>query len=315
MIQKSEIEEARTRLSAFIHRTPLFTSRYVDEMFGASIFFKAESLQKTGSFKARGALNAVLQLPPANKNAGVATHSSGNHGQALAWAARSQGIPAYIVMPSNAPAVKVAAVKSYGAEVRFCEANLEAREAGLREVVAETRATFIPPYNFLHTIEGQATCAYEILEELAEVDMILAPVGGGGLLSGTALSAHWLSPRSRVIGCEPLQANDAWQSFRQGKLIPSHNPDTIADGLRTSLGEITFGIISELVYDIMWCSEDSIREAMRVIWERMKLVVEPSAAVPLACMMENPKEFSGKKIAVILSGGNVDLDQSLFKKT
>ena len=276
--------------------------------------FKAESMQKTGSFKARGAMNSLLHLTPDQRKKGVATHSSGNHGQALAWAAQRLGVPAYIVMPENAPSVKVAAVRSYGAEIRFCEANLKAREEGLAEVIAETGAKFIPPYNYQNTIEGQATCALEIIRKFPDTDIILAPVGGGGLLSGTALSAHYFSSATQVIGCEPKEADDAFRSFRKGRIVPSENPNTIADGLRTSLGEITFGYIRDLVADIITCREETIIQAMRLIWERMKLVVEPSAAVPLACIMENPELFSNKSLAVILSGGNVDLDNSPLQK-
>lgn len=315
MIQQREIEDASSRLSSFIHRTPIFTSGYLNQLLKAEVYFKAENLQKTGAFKARGALNSVLQVSLENRLKGVATHSSGNHGQALAWAARSQQIPCYVVMPENAPTVKIAAVREYGAEVRFCKPTLEAREMGLQTVLEETGASFIPPYNYHHTIVGQATCAQEIFGEIQEPDILLAPVGGGGLLSGSALSAHWFSPDTQVMGCEPEMANDAWQSFNKGEIIPSVNPDTVADGLRTSLGDITFGIISQLVTGIHLCSEESIYKAMRIIWERMKLVVEPSAAVPLACMMESPKIFEGKKVVVILSGGNVDLDKSPFKKS
>lgn len=314
MIQKMEIKEAADGLSSYVHRTPVFTSRYVNDLLDCQVFFKAENLQKTGSFKARGAVNSLLRLSPGQKQKGVATHSSGNHGQALAWAANTMGIPAFIVMPENAPSVKVAAVRSYGAEVRFCPANLQAREDGLRDVINETDATFIPPYNYEHTIMGQATCALEIIDEIGAPDIILAPVGGGGLLSGTALCANYFSPGTRVVGCEPKQADDAERSFRAGEIIPSVNPQTIADGLRTSLGDITFGYIRELVSDIITCEEATIVEAMRIIWERMKLVVEPSAAVPLACMMEAPSKFTGKKVALILSGGNVDLDSSPLQK-
>jgi threonine dehydratase len=314
MIQKTEIKEAAKGLSSFVHRTPVFTSSYINEWMGCEIFFKAENLQKTGSFKARGAMNSLLQLSHEQRQSGVATHSSGNHGQALAWAAASLGIPAYIVMPENAPEVKVAAVKSYGARVRFCAPNLQAREDGLAEVIDDTGAVFIPPYNYENTIMGQATCALEIYEEWNEIDFVLAPVGGGGLLSGTALSTSYFSPGTRVVGCEPVQADDAWRSFHEGRIVPSVNPDTVADGLRTSLGDITFAYIRELVSDILTCKEESIIEAMRIIWERMKLVIEPSAAVPLACMMENPSRFRGKRVALILSGGNVDLNNSPLQK-
>ena len=314
MIQRRDIEEAAHRLSPYIHNTPIFTSSFLDQLLGCSMFFKAENLQKTGSFKARGAMNSVLKLTSVQRKKGVATHSSGNHGQALAWAAKSLDMPAYIVMPENAPAVKVAAVRSYGAEVRFCAANLNAREEGLAEVIGLTGASFIPPYNYQNTVEGQSTCAREALMEVGQPDYVLAPVGGGGLLSGTALSVSNYSENSRVVGCEPKEADDAWQSFNEGRIIPSVAPNTIADGLRTSLGDITFGYITQYVSDILTCSESSIVEAMRLIWERMKLVVEPSAAVPLACILENRQIFQGQRVLIILSGGNIDLDNSPLQK-
>ncbi len=305
---------AADALAGHIHRTPIFRSSYLDDYFGAEIYFKAENLQKTGSFKARGAMNSILKLPNAARRNGVATHSSGNHAQALAWAAGKMNLPCVVVMPDNSPRVKINAVQSYGANIRFCEANLNAREQGLEEVMTETGAHFIPPYNYLPTIEGQSTCGVEIFREVENPDMVLTPVGGGGLLSGTALSGHWFSPQSEVIGCEPLEANDAWQSLIAGRLIPLVHTNTIADGLRTSLGDITFPIIKNLVSDIVVCQEASILKAMRIIWERLKLVVEPSAAVPLACMLEIPERFASKKLVIILSGGNVDLDNLPFKK-
>lgn len=314
MISGREIKEASDRLQGLVHHTPLFRSHYLDQLFKGQVYLKAENLQKTGSFKARGALNAILSLDEQALKSGVATHSSGNHGQALAWAARRMDVPAFIVMPENAPSVKVAAVRHYGAQIQFCASNLPAREAGLEKVMADTGASFIPPYNFHHTIAGQATCAYEILQDMAQPDILLVPVGGGGLLSGSALSARAFSPGTRTVGCEPEQANDAWRSFKEGHFVPSVNPDTIADGLRTSLGDITYGYIKEFVDDILTCSETGIVRAMRLIWERMKLVVEPSAAVPLACMMENPEYFRGQRVAMILSGGNVDLDRLPFQK-
>lgn len=314
MITFQDIEDAYQRLDSLIHHTPVFTSTFLDDELDCHIYFKAESLQKTGSFKARGAMNSLLHLRKEGRLGPVATHSSGNHGQALAWAAQKMKVPAYIVMPENAPSVKVAAVRAYGAEVRFCEANLQAREDGLASVMAETGAIFIPPYNARNTIEGQATCAYEIIREIGTPDYLLAPVGGGGLLSGTALSAHYFSPYTKVIGCEPAGADDAWRSFQKGEIIPSVAPKTIADGLRTSLGDLTFPIIKEKVSEILTCGEETIVEAMRLIWERMKLVVEPSAAVPLACIMEHREKFKGRKLAVILSGGNVDLDNSPLQK-
>ncbi len=312
MINRPQIEGAAARIASHIHQTPIFTSTFINELLEAEVFFKAENLQKTGSFKARGAMNSLLKLSASDAAQGVATHSSGNHGQALAWAARQKNIPSYIVMPENAPAVKVEAVKGYGAEVIFCKANLQAREDTLARVQDKHGAAFIPPYNFHNTIEGQATCAREILAQVGKIDYLLTPVGGGGLLSGSALSMHFFSPEVKVVGCEPAQADDARQSLLAGKLIPADNPQTLADGLRTSLGDITFGYISQYVDEIITCSEDEIVTAMRMIWERMKLVVEASAAVPLACMIARPEDWKGKRIAVILSGGNVDVNHLPF---
>ncbi len=310
MISKNDIEKAANRIEGKIHRTPILTLRFFNEKSGAEFYFKGENFQKTGSFKARGAMNSVLQLSDNQKN--VATHSSGNHGQALAWAARENGKTAYIVMPKNAPKVKIEAVKSYGAKVIFCEPTLRAREETLEKTMAETGAVFIPPYNFENTIGGQATCAKEIFSEINEVDFLLAPVGGGGLLSGSALAAKYFSHKTQVIGCEPEKADDAFQSFRKNKLVPSKNPDTIADGLRTSLGDLTFPIIRENIADILLCGEDEIRAAMRQVWERMKIIIEPSAAVAVACLLKNAARFQGKKVAIILSGGNVDLEEEYF---
>lgn len=312
MITSSDISGAATRIEGIIHKTPILTIQFFNKLVEGEIFFKCENFQKTGSFKARGATNSILKLSKAEAARGVTTHSSGNHGQALAWAAREQGIKAYIVMPKNAPSVKVDAVKEYGAEVIFCESTLEARESTLEEVMAKTGATFIPPYNFQNTIEGQATAAYEIFQELENIDYLLAPVGGGGLLSGSALSTKYSSPQTEVIGCEPEKADDAFQSFKTGKLQPAKKPVTIADGLRTSLGDITFGYIQNHVNDILLCSEKEIINTQRMIWERMKIVVEPSSAVPLACLLNNKTRFRGKRVAIILSGGNVDLGKLPF---
>ncbi len=307
MITSTDISGAAKRIEGIIHKTPVFTSRFFNDLTGADIFFKCENFQKTGSFKARGATNSILKLNPADAKKGVTTHSSGNHGQALAWAAKQQQIKAYIVMPENAPTVKVEAVKGYGAEVIFCESTLEARESTLEEVMQKTGATFIPPYNYTNTIEGQATSALEVFNEIQNLDFLLVPVGGGGLLSGSSLSAHYFSPVTAVIGCEPEEADDAYQSFKTGKLQPAKKPVTIADGLRTSLGDITFDYIQKHVEDILLCSEKEIIETQKMIWERMKMVVEPSAAVPLACVIANKQRFRGKRLAIILSGGNVDL--------
>lgn len=307
--EKEDILEAQERIGPFIHRTPLFTSANLNELFSCSIIFKCENLQKAGAFKSRGACNAVWSLDEEDLDYGVGTHSSGNHAQALARAAAIRKTKAYVVMPRNAPTVKVAAVRSYGAEITFCEPNLASREETMRHVLDETGAVEIHPYNNYTIICGQATCGLEIIQDFGGPDYILAPVGGGGLLSGTALAAHYFSPGSQVIGCEPAGADDAFRSFREGKIQPSLTPKTIADGLLTSLGNKTFPIIREYVNDIVTVSEASIIKAMRLIWERMKLVVEPSAAVPLAALLEEKVNVKGKKVAIILSGGNIDLDK------
>jgi threonine dehydratase len=277
-------------------------------MAGAELFFKCENLQKVGAFKFRGAANTVFSLSEEEAARGVATHSSGNHAQALALAARLRGIPAHIVMPDNSPKVKVAAVRGYGARIVFCPPTQQDREQTLERVVADTGATFIHPYNNLGIIAGQATCALELLEQASDLDVIVAPVGGGGLLSGTALCCHYLRPRVRVVAGEPKGADDAFRSVRDGRIYPSENPRTVADGLRTSLGTLTFPIIRRYVERIVTVEEESIVTAMRHIWERMKILVEPSAAVPLAAILEGAIEISGKRIGVILSGGNLDLD-------
>ena len=309
MITKQMVEETSLRLKSYIHVTPILSNSYINNQLGAEVFFKCENFQKTGSFKARGASNSVLKLTDEEKENGVATHSSGNHGQALAWAAQQAGIKCWVVMPSNAPQVKKDAVKGYGAMVVECEPTLHAREDYLKRVQEETRATFIPPFNYHNTIEGQSTVAYEIFDELKDLDYLLAPVGGGGLLSGSALSARYFSGGTKVIGCEPERADDAYKSFEAGKIIPVLNPETIADGLKTSLGDITYSYIKDHVSNILLCSEEEIKSAMRMVWERMKVVIEPSAAVPLASALRNKEMFYNKRLAIIVSGGNVDLGE------
>jgi len=277
-------------------------------MVGAELFFKCENFQKVGAFKARGATNAVFSLEESQTGHGVATHSSGNHAQALSWAASLRNLPAYIVMPENSSPVKISAVRDYGGIITLCKPTLAAREETLSEVIAATGAIEIHPYNDLRIIAGQATAAAELLEDIQDLDILLAPVGGGGLLSGTALSTHYFSPKTKVIAAEPEQANDAWLSFTQKKFVPSLHPDTIADGLRTSLGSFTFPIILEHVESIVTVPEESIIRAMRLVWERMKILVETSSAVPVAALMDGKIDVKGKKVGVILSGGNVDLD-------
>jgi threonine dehydratase len=302
------IREAAGRIKNYINRTPVLTSRSINETFHCEIWFKCENFQKVGAFKARGATNAIFSLDESSLAHGVATHSSGNHAQALSWAASLRKTKAFIVMPSNSSKVKVAAVKNYGGIITFCEPTLEARESTLAKVIAETGATEIHPYNNLRIIAGQATAAKELVEDIPGLDILMAPVGGGGLLSGTALSARFFSPGTRVIAAEPEQANDAYLSFTKKKFFPSVNPDTIADGLRTSLGTLTYPIILDNVHEIVTVSEESIIKAMRYLWERMKILIEPSSAVPFAAIAENKIDAGKKKIGIILSGGNVDLD-------
>ena len=281
---------------------------------GTELFFKCENFQKVGAFKARGATNAVFSLEESQTIHGVATHSSGNHAQALSWAASLRNLAAYIVMPENSSPVKIRSVKGYGGNVTLCKPTLAAREETLHEVVKATGAVEIHPYNDLRIIAGQATAAAELLEDIQDLDILLVPVGGGGLLSGTALSAHYFSPKTKVIATEPEQANDAWQSFTQKKFVPSLHPDTIADGLRTSLGTLTFPIILEHVDNIVTVPEESIIRAMRLVWERMKILIETSSAVPVAALMDNKIDVKGRKVGVILSGGNVDLDHLPWRK-
>ncbi|HAH49927.1 MAG TPA: serine dehydratase [Balneola sp.] len=304
----SDIKAAHQVIDPYAHRTPVLSSNKVNIHANASVFFKCENFQKVGAFKFRGACNAVLTLSDKDAEQGVATHSSGNHAQALALAARIRGIKAYVVMPENAPKVKVEAVKNYGAEVTFCEASLDAREGTLKKVVERTGATTIHPYNDARIIAGQGTSAIEFLEECPFLDVIMTPIGGGGLLSGTALAAKSINPDIEIIGTEPKEADDAYRSFKEGKLIPAYSTHTIADGLRTSLGELPFQIIQKNVDDILTVDEESIISAMRFIWERMNMIIEPSCAVPVAALFNNQKRFVGKKVGIIITGGNVDLD-------
>ena len=304
---REEIIKAAERIQPYLHRTPVLTCSAVDQLTGATIYFKCENFQKAGAFKSRGATNAVFSIDPYDLKQGVATHSSGNHAAALARAARLKNIPAYIVMPENSSKVKIAAVKTYGGIITFCKPTLEAREEKLNEVLKETNAFEIHPYNNYAIIAGQATAALELIQDQPELDIIIAPVGGGGLLSGTALATHYFSPSTKVIAAEPSGADDAYQSFYQKKLIPSINPDTVADGLRTSLGSLTFPIIRRLVSDVLTVNDQATIEAMKFIWERMKIIIEPSSAVALAMVIKYKQRFEGQKIGIILSGGNVDL--------
>ncbi len=302
-----DIREAHRRIAPYIHRTPVMSSEAIDGLYGATLLFKCENFQRAGAFKSRGATNAVFSLSEAAAAKGVATHSSGNHAGALALAAKRRGIPAYVVMPSNAPGVKRAATEGYGAKITFCEPTLEARESELQKVLERTGAAFIHPFNNPVVIAGQGTAALELLEEVLDLDAVMAPVGGGGLMSGTALAVSAVSPGTELFGAEPALADDAMRSLRAGKIIPSTYPDTIADGLRTSLGELTFAILREHLSGILTATEEEIVRAMRDIWERMKIVVEPSSAVPLASLLTSEGRFSGKRVGIILSGGNVEL--------
>ncbi len=308
MITIMEIREAARRIAPYIHRTPVLTCSAIDNQADCRLFFKCENFQKVGAFKMRGATNAVFSLSDEEAARGVATHSSGNHAQALALAARLRGVTAYVVMPTSAPAVKKAAVAGYGAEIIDCEPTLQARESTLAEVVKRTGAVFIHPYDNARIIAGQATSALELLEDRPNLDVMMAPVGGGGLLSGTALSTRALAPGARVIAAEPCGADDAARSLTAGHIIPSVNPDTVADGLLTSLGKLNFPIIRDHVETIWTVDDAAIITAMRLIWERMKIIVEPSSAVCLAAVLQHAGEMKDLNIGIIISGGNVDLD-------
>ncbi|MDH5474424.1 MAG: pyridoxal-phosphate dependent enzyme [Cyclobacteriaceae bacterium] len=309
-----DIQAAHSRIKPYIHKTPILTSKSLDQLSGVELFFKCENFQKVGAFKARGAMNGVLSLTKEELIRGVCTHSSGNHAQALALAARENGSNAFIVMPNNAPVVKKNAVVGYGAEVIECEPTLQARESTVETVMKEKGAVFIHPYNDYNIIAGQATAAKEVYETLEkiELDYILAPVGGGGLLSGTALATKYISASTKIIGCEPEGANDAYQSFQTKQLVPSENPMTIADGLLTSLGDKTFPIIINHVDDILTVSDIEIMEALKLTWERMKIIIEPSSAVCLAVVLKNKTLFKNKKVGIIISGGNVELSKIKF---
>lgn len=302
-----EIEKAHLRIKSATHLTPILTSESIDLIAGCKLYFKCENFQKIGAFKMRGAANAIFQLKGSSTTKGITTHSSGNHAQAVALAAKEAKFKAKIVMPSNAPKVKIAAVKGYGAEVVLCEPTLQAREDGVQKIIQENGFVFIHPYDNWEVIYGQATCAKEIYEQEKDLDAILVPIGGGGLMAGSILSTLAYSPNTQIIGCEPKGADDAYQSWKSGKYLPQTNPNTIADGLKTSVGEINFPIIMENVAVIFTVTDEEIIAAMRLIYERLKIVIEPSCAVPLAVVLGNANYFKGKKIGIILTGGNVDL--------
>lgn len=308
---QEDILQAHERIKPYIHKTPVMTSASIDQIAGCKVFFKCENFQKIGAFKARGAMNAVLRLTEDERSKGVATHSSGNHAQALARAARIMGIRAYIVMPQNAPDIKKKGVRAFGGEITECEPTLEAREANLAEVIARTGAAEIHPFNNYDVIAGQATAALELLDHTKGLDHIVVPVGGGGLLSGTLLAAHYFSPSTKVVAGEPAGADDTYRSLQSGHIEKSQ-ADTIADGLLTSLGDKTFPIIRAHVNEVITVNDQEIIAAMRLIWERVKIIVEPSCAVPFAAVLKAKEKFAGKNVGIILSGGNVDL-QRAFK--
>ena len=313
MVTIDDIHAAAARIAEHVHRTPVITGRSVDAWAGCRLFFKCENLQRVGAFKMRGATNAVFSLTAAESARGVATHSSGNHAQALALAARLRGVPAHVVMPTSAPPVKRRAVEGYGAVIYDCEPTLAARESTLNDVVAETGATFIHPYDNERVIAGQGTAALELLAEVPDLDLVVTPVGGGGLLAGTALAVSALVPGALVYAAEPTGADDAARSLAAGEILPSVDPDTVCDGLLSSLGSHNFPIIQEHVTGIWTVDDDATLGALRMIWERLKLVVEPSAAVTLAAVAAHPEVTAGKRVGVILSGGNIDLERLPWK--
>ncbi|RUM06196.1 beta-hydroxyaspartate dehydratase BhcB [Rhizobium chutanense] len=304
----SDMFEAHDRIRPFIHRTPVMTSSYINSLVGAELFFKCENLQKAGAFKARGASNAVFGLSDEQAARGVATHSSGNHGTCLSYAAGRRGIPCTVVMPRSAPQAKKDAVRGYGGTVVECEPSTSSREAVFAEVVAKSGAEFVHPYNDARVIAGQATCSRELLEQVDNLDAVIAPIGGGGMVSGTCLTLSNLAPRIKVYAAEPEQADDAYRSFKAGHIIADDAPNTVADGLKVPLKELTWHFVKRNVSDIVTASEDEIIEAMKLIWKRAKLVMEPSSAVPLAAILKNKSIFAGKRVGIIITGGNVDLD-------
>lgn len=310
MISKQSITEAHERIKPYIHRTPVLTSSGLDDIAGCKMYFKCENLQKVGAFKARGAMNAALLLSDAQRSKGIATHSSGNHAQAIARAAKMLRIKSYIVMPRTAPAIKKKGVEGYGGEIFECEPNVQSRETTLADVLKKTGAAEIHPFNNYDVITGQATTAKEFFEEVSDLDFMVAPVGGGGLLSGIAMATKFFSPATQVVAGEPEGADDAFRSIKSGKIEPSQS-NTIADGLLTSLGDKTFPIIQDYVKEVITVSDKEIIDAMRLIWERLKVIVEPSGAVPFAAVLKSREKFKGKKVGIVFSGGNVDLEKVL----
>lgn len=302
-----DVLAAHDRVRPYIHRTPVLTSTYFNDLIGAELFFKCENFQKAGAFKVRGASNAVFGLSDEMAARGVATHSSGNHALSLSYAAGRRGIKATVVMPRTAPEAKKAAVRGYGGEVLECEPSTAAREAMLEELVARTGADFVHPYNDHRVIAGQATCSKEFYEEVDNLDMMVAPIGGGGMISGTCISTRELSPKTQIIAAEPKNADDVYRSFHAGEMIEDDSPQTIADGLKVSMRPRTWHFVSTYVNDVLLATEEEIVDAMYLTWQRMKIVIEPSCAVPLAVILKNKEMFAGKRVGVIITGGNVDL--------
>jgi threonine dehydratase len=304
-----DVKQAHERIRPYIHRTPVLTSTYLNELTGARLYFKCENFQKAGAFKVRGACNAVFGLSDEDAKNGVCTHSSGNHALSLSYAAGQRGIPCNVVMPRTAPDAKKAAVRGYGGKITECEPSTSSREEVFAKVQAETGGEFVHPYNDLRVITGQATCSLELMQEVDDLDAVVAPIGGGGMISGTCLTLSNIAPNVEIYAAEPEQADDAYRSFKAGHIIADDAPVTVADGLKVPLKENTWHYVSNFVTDILTASEDEIIEAMKLTWERMKIVMEPSSAVPLAVILKNPEVFAGKKVGVIITGGNVDLDK------
>jgi threonine dehydratase len=305
----SDVVAAEARIKPYIHRTPVLTSSFINGLAGAELFFKCENFQKAGAFKARGASNAVFSLSDEQARNGVATHSSGNHGTCLSYAAGRRGIPCTVVMPRTAPQAKKDAVRGYGGRVVECEPSTSSREAVFAKIVAQTGAEFVHPYNDPRVIAGQATCSKELIEQVENLDAVVAPIGGGGMVSGTCLTLSNLAPGVKIYAAEPQQADDAYRSFKAGHIIADDAPITIADGLKVPLKDLTWHFVRNHVTDILTASESEIIDAMKLIWKRMKIVMEPSSAVPLATILKNPHLFAGKRVGIIVTGGNVDLEK------
>ena len=312
MISKQELSAVHERIAPYIHKTPVLTSALLNAMSGASLFFKCENFQRMGAFKMRGAANALLNLSEEKRQKGVVTHSSGNFAQAVSLSAKNINVPAFIVMPSSAPQVKKDAVKTYGGQITECTPTLAEREKAAQKIIDETGATFIHPSDDLDVIYGQATAAMELLQDQQDLDFVVTPVGGGGLIAGTALAVHYFGKNCKTIGAEPFEADDAYRSLKSGKIEENETTNTVADGLKTQLGEHNFPIIKELVSEIIRVEEKEIISALKLIWERMKIVVEPSSATALAAVLREKEKFRGKKVGIILSGGNVDLQKLPF---